>query len=66
MAKKLFNRPKRYAPIRKGRHRKKRQKSFKTEAAAMKWAEAKGMKNITLKNSKNPEAKEKKFKVIQR
>lgn len=64
MAQRVFGRQERYRPIRKGRHRKARPKSFKTEAAAQKWADANGVKSYILKNTKNPEAKTKKLFVI--
>ncbi len=64
MAQRVFGRTERYRPIRKGRHRKARPKSFKTEAAAQRWAETHGIKKYSLRNSKNPEAKEKKLFII--
>jgi hypothetical protein len=44
--------------------RKRRQKSFKTEEAANKWAEKKGLSEYRLKNLKSPEAKSKKILII--
>ena len=60
----MFNRPKRYAPIRKGRHRKVRPKSFKTEVAAHTYAKNHGITAFTLKNLKNVESKEKKLVIV--
>lgn len=39
-------------------------KTFKTEDAAKKYAEAKGIKKYTLKNLKYPEAKVKKIMIV--
>ncbi|HZX12081.1 MAG TPA: hypothetical protein VFE88_01355 [Candidatus Nanoarchaeia archaeon] len=64
MAKKVFKKVRRYRPVRKGRHRKPRPKSFKSEDAVRRWAEARGMKKYTLKNLKNPEAKQKKLVIV--
>ena len=66
MAKRIFGKQERYRPIRKGRHRKVRPKTFKTEAAAKRWAESKGIKSYDLKNTKNLESKTKKIFVIQK
>jgi len=41
-----------------------RPKTFKTEEAAKKWAEAKGIKDYELVNLKNVESKKKKIKVV--
>jgi hypothetical protein len=64
MATKIHLRKKRYMADKKGRCRKPRPKSFKTEAAAKAWAEKQGIKKFTLKNLKNAEAKTKKIIVI--
>jgi hypothetical protein len=44
--------------------RKKRPKTFKTEASAKAWAEKIGIKDYKLVNLKNTEAKEKKLKIV--
>lgn len=66
---KLHTRQKRkISPASHLRHRvrvkKKRARTFKTEAAAIKYAETKGIKSYELVNLKNTEAKEKKIKII--
>ena len=66
MAPRIFGKTERYLPTRKGRHRKARPKTFTTEAAAQKWAATHGIKEYTLSNSKNPEAKEKKLTIVQK
>ena len=48
-----------------GRHRKARPKTFKTEAAARKWAEANGIKNYTLRDTKAAKKHEHKFRIIE-
>ena len=47
-----------------GRYRKSRPKTFKTEELAKKYAEAQGLKDYTLVNSKSPESKEKKLRIV--
>ncbi len=64
MVQRIFGRTERYLPLRKGRHRKARPKSFKNEAAAATWANSHGIKEYTLKNTKNPERKDKKLFII--
>ncbi|MFH0979120.1 MAG: hypothetical protein V1837_07530 [Candidatus Woesearchaeota archaeon] len=46
------------------RGRASRPKTFKTEDAANKWAEQKGLKNFTLVNLKNEESSTKEIKVV--
>ncbi len=46
------------------RFRKKRAKTFKTEDAAKKWAEAQGIKKYSLVNIKNDESNIKKLKIV--
>ena len=46
------------------RNRASRPKTFKTEAAAKKWAEANKITNYKLENLKSPENKDKKFRVV--
>jgi len=65
MVKKVFGRTKRYRPVKTGRHRKRRPKSFKSEEAAKVWAKSKGIERFSLKNLRNPESKEKKIIVVQ-
>ena len=48
-----------------GRHRKARPKTFKTEAAARKWAEANGIKNYTLRDTKAAKKHEHKFRIVE-
>ncbi len=64
MAPRIFGKRERYMPIQKGRHRRSRPKSFKTEQAAQAYATLKGIKNFTLKNLKNPLSKEKKLVIV--
>ena len=66
MARKVANRAERYRPLRKGRHRISRPKSFKTEESAKLWAESKGIKEFTLRNLRSPEAREKKLIVVKK
>jgi len=47
----------------KGRNRKTRSKTFKTEAAAKKYAESKGLKKFDLVNLKE-NSKDNKFKIV--
>ena len=61
---KLARRVKRYFSKLRGRVRPMRPKTFSTEAAATKWAEAQGYKEFKLENMKSPEAKTKKIRVI--
>ena len=57
-----YNRDLRY---RKSRNKKQnRPKTFKTPEAAKKYAESKGIKNYTLRNTKSADAKSKKIKII--
>ena len=51
-------------PIQKGRHRRSRPKSFKTEAAAQAYATLNGIKSFTLKNLKSALSKEKKLVIV--
>lgn len=46
-----------------GRDRAQRQKTFKTEEAAKKYAEANNIKKYELENLKSSEAKEKKIRI---
>ncbi len=46
------------------RYRKSRPKTFKTEEAAKKYAETKGLKEYKLVNMKSPESKDKKIKIV--
>jgi hypothetical protein len=50
----------------KARRKRSRPKSFKTEEAAKKWAEANKITNYTLKNLKSTENKSKKIVVIKK
>lgn len=50
----------------KTRRKRSRPKSFKSEEAAKKWAEANKITNYTLKNLKSPESKTKKIVVIKK
>lgn len=49
--------------VNKERNRKKRAKTFKTEEAAKKYAEAKGIKNYQLVNLKSTASKQKKIRI---
>lgn len=49
--------------VNKGRERIKRPKTFKTEEAAKKYAEAKGIKNYQLVNLKSTASKQKKIRI---
>ncbi len=46
------------------RYRSKRAKTFKTEEAAKKYAEANKIKDYSLENLKSPESKQKKFRIV--
>jgi len=48
------------------RNRSKRAKSFKTEEAANKWAESRGVKEYTVKNLRPVGAKDNKFIVVEK
>jgi hypothetical protein len=48
----------------RGRDRKPRPKTFKTEEAAKAYAEAQGLKNYSIVNLKSELSKEKKLKVV--
>ncbi|MBD3355330.1 hypothetical protein GF361_05080 [Candidatus Woesearchaeota archaeon] len=48
------------------RRPRKRPKTFKTEEAAKRWAEKKGIKDYQLVNIKSPEADKKKIKVVKK
>ncbi|MFC1733118.1 hypothetical protein ACFL6I_22695 [candidate division KSB1 bacterium] len=50
--------------LKRGRNRKVRPKTFKTEASAKKWAEANKVKSYELVNLKNLDSKQNKIKVI--
>lgn len=47
-----------------GRNRTKRQKTFKTEAAAKRWAEKNKLESYKLVNLKSSDSKSKKFRVV--
>jgi len=47
-----------------GRNRVIRPKTFKSEEAANKWAEAEGLTNYSLENLKNEGNKEKKIRIL--
>ena len=55
-----------YKPILlcRGRHRKRRPKTFTSEEAAKKWADEKGIKKYVIENMKGPFSKEKKLRVV--
>ena len=46
------------------RHRSRRPKTFSSEEAARKWAEAQELKGYTLVNLRSPENREKKIRVV--
>ena len=50
----------------KGRNRKPRQKTFSSEAAAKKHAEAKGIKEFSLLNLKSGNASQQKIRIVSR
>jgi hypothetical protein len=54
---------KREEVIKRGRNRKKRPKTFKTEQSAKAWAEKQGLKNYALENLKTPLSSKKKIRV---
>ncbi len=66
MVKKIHTRRQRYMPIRSGRNRKARPKSFTSEAQAQAWATKNGVTNFTLKNLKNTESQAKKLVIVQK
>jgi len=61
----FFSKREKYRKTRTRRPRK-RPKTFKTEEAAKKWAEKKGIKDYKLVNLKSPEAETKKIKVVKK
>jgi hypothetical protein len=52
--------------LHRGRNRKKRPKTFRTEEGAKKWAEEKKMKDYKIINLRNPGSKKNKFKVVKK
>ncbi len=50
--------------LHRGRNRKRRPKTFKTEEAARKWAEEKGLKDYKIVNMKNSGSKKSKFRIV--
>ena len=52
--------------IKRGRNRKQRPKTFKSEQAAVAYAKSNNIANYILKNLKNTEAKAKKIVIIQK
>jgi hypothetical protein len=52
--------------IKRGRNRKTRPKTFKTEQAALAYAKANNIASYILKNLKNPESKSKKLIIVQK
>lgn len=64
MVRKVHTRKIRYMPVRKGRIRKSRPKSFASEEAAKAWAANQGIKDYTIKNLRNTESKTKKLVVV--
>ncbi len=64
MAHKIHTRALRYRADKKGRSRKPRPKSFTNETSAKNWAEKQGIQKYTIKNLKNPEARDKKLVIV--
>lgn len=52
--------------IKRGRNRKPRPKTFKSEQSAMAYAKANNIANFLLKNIKNPDSKKKKILLIKK
>ena len=66
MAKKVHTRRQRYMPIRSGRNRRSRPKSFTSEVQAKEWAAKNGVKEYTLRDLRHMGAKDKKFIIVQK
>lgn len=50
--------------LHRGRHRKRRPKTFSTEESAKKWADENGVKDFKIENVKGPFSKKKKLRVV--
>lgn len=61
-----FHTKKKDVLLHRGRSRKRRPKTFRTEEAAKKWAKEKGLKDYELVDMKNPGSKKKKIKVVEK
>ena len=64
MSSRFYSKRLRVIEERKGGQRKKRPKSFKTEDAAKKWADAKKISKYSLKNLKSHASRKKKIVIV--